>query len=122
MTRRPSIVLVCAVAGLAACGRSTYQVEGDLVSLDADGATIVHEKVDGVMDRATDRFAAQPASILEGAQTGSRVRCDLRREGGGFVLVGIAPIGWATGTTPVTHDRGPRHGGVVVGAVGSALD
>jgi WD40 repeat protein/Cu/Ag efflux protein CusF len=114
MRARPSIVLVCALAvGVAACRTQIYEAEGDLVAVDADGATIAHEKIPGLMDAMTMRFPAQPPSILADARPGTRVRFQLRRDGDALMLIGLAPIGMATGTTPGTHDHRPLHGGVV---------
>jgi Cu/Ag efflux protein CusF/outer membrane protein assembly factor BamB len=114
MWPRPSIVLACALAvGVVACRAPTYEAEGDLVAVDADGATIAHEKIPDLMDAMTMRFPARPASILTGARPGTRVRFELRRDGDALILVRLTPIGMATGTTPGTHDHRPLHGGVV---------
>lgn len=114
MRVRPSIVLVCAcVVAIAACRSVTYEGQGDLVAVDADGATIAHDAIPGLMDAMTMRFPARPPSILAGARPGTRVRFQLRREGDALLLVGLAPIGLATGASAGTHDHRPQHGGVV---------
>ncbi len=114
MRVRPSIVLVCAcVVAIAACRSATYEGQGDLVAVDADGATIAHEAIPGLMDAMTMRFPARPPSILAGARPGTRVRFQLRRDGDALLLVGITPLGAATGASAGTHDHRPQHGGVV---------
>jgi Cu/Ag efflux protein CusF len=109
---RPSIVLVALVL-VAACRSQTYRGQGDLVSVDSDGATIAHEAIPGLMDAMTMRFPARPPTVLEDAQPGTRVEFDLVREGDALILVRMAPIGFAKGSTPGTHDHRPRFGGVV---------
>ncbi len=116
MTRRPRIVLVwmwAAALALAGCRGTTYEAEGDLVAVDAEGATIAHDQIPGLMDAMTMRFPARPASILADARPGTRVRFELVREGDALVLTALSPIGMARGTTPGTHDHRPRFGGVV---------
>jgi Cu/Ag efflux protein CusF len=113
MALRPSILIVASLVLISACRKTTYETQGDLISLDADGATIAHEKIPGLMDAMTMRFPARPASILDGAQPGTRVRLELVREGDALILVGLEPLGMARGTTPGMHDHRPRFGGVV---------
>src|SRR5262245_9361743 len=108
--RAAGIVLLCAVA--AACGQPTYDAQGDLVPVDPDGATIAHDDIPGLMGPMTMRFHARPASILEGARPGTRVRFRIAREGDALTLVRITPIGMAYGST-ATHDHRPHHAGVV---------
>ncbi len=114
MTIRPRIVLLAALLGaLPGCRGKTYETQGDLLAVDADGATIAHEKIPELMDAMTMRFPARPPSILDGAQPGTRVHVTLVREGDALILVGIEPLGMARGTTPGMHDHRPRFGGVV---------
>ena len=114
MAARLSIVLAGWLAvSLAGCRTQTYEGLGDLVAVDAQGATIAHERIPGLMDAMTMRFPARPPSILDGAQPGTRVSFRVVREGDALVLVELNPLGMARGTTPGSHDHRPRFGGVV---------
>jgi len=108
----PRIVLIAALA-LVACGRTTYQTEGDLLAVDSGGATIAHDEIPGVMQAMTMRFPARPVSVLDGARPGTRVRLQVVREGNALILVGLEPLGTARGAGQNVHDHSPRHGGVV---------
>jgi Cu/Ag efflux protein CusF len=114
MAARLSIVLVSALAvGLAACGPERHDGRGEVVAIDAAGATIAHEAVPGVLPASTSRFAGASPAALEGLAPGARIRFVVERRDAGLVLVSHEAIARSGDLARHLHDYRAEHGGVV---------
>jgi len=107
MSRIAALVLLSSIAALAACGGApptrTYQLEGQILAVDAEKRTLTirHKDIPGFMPGMTMPFRAGDPALMEGLKAGDLVRATLQVQETDAWLSAVETTGW----TPV--DVGP---------------
>lgn len=106
-----ALLAAFALGGGCDCGRR-YVGMGDVEAVDAAAlqATIRHDRIPGLMDPATTRFALASPELAATMAPGTRVRFVCRRGAAQLLMTRATVIGAGN---PGLHDHTPHHGGVV---------